>query len=248
MIPDHRHTQRRSRVRRPRRFRAWAVSLAAGIAVMLVLLIVQLTRQVSATGDVQARIDEAAALMEKGNYAPAYCIWIDLAQDGDPQAQYSLGWMFHNGYGVAIDDEQAVKWWEAAAAQGHAEAQFDLGMLFSQGSTVGKDMARAVSWYRQAAKQGHEEAALILLALAGEGEEPAREAVEDLALARQLGTDVTVSVPRASVREAPSTQSRRLIILDKGTRLIELGQSGKWRKVWVARLARIGWMHEGLIE
>ena len=218
------------------------------MAVILVLFIAQLTRQVSATDDVQARIDEAAVLMETGNYAPAYCIWIDLARDGDPQAQYSLGWMFHSGYGVAVDDQQAVKWWEAAAAQGYAEAQFDLGMLFSQGGTVGKDMASAISWYRQAANQGHEEAALILLALAAEGREPAREAVKDLAVARQIGMNVTVSVSRANVREAPSTQSRRLTTLDKGTRLIELGQSGKWRKVWVAKPARSGWIHEGLIE
>jgi len=248
LIPDHSHIQHSSRARRPRRVTAWAVSLAVGVAVTFVALIVKFTGQVSATGNVRARIDEAAALMEAGNYAPAYCIWIELGRQGDPQAQYSLGWMFHNGYGVAVDDEQAVKWWKASAVQGHVEAQFDLGMLFSQGGSVGKDMPKAVSWFRQAATQGHEEAALILLALAGEGNEPAREAVDELALARQVGTDVTVRVPRASVREAPSTRSPRLTVLDQGTRLIELGRSGKWRKVWVSSLARIGWMHESLVE
>jgi hypothetical protein len=51
--------------------------------------------------------------------ASLYC---EAARDGDPEAQYSLGWMYANGRGVPRDDAVAASFFALAAAAGHAGA------------------------------------------------------------------------------------------------------------------------------
>lgn len=51
--------------------------------------------------------------------ATLYC---EAARDGDPEAQYSLGWMYANGRGVPRDDAVAASFFALAAAAGHAGA------------------------------------------------------------------------------------------------------------------------------
>ena len=41
-----------------------------------------------------------------------------LAEQGDAQAQFTLGAMYYNGRGVPQDYKQAVKWYRLAAEQG----------------------------------------------------------------------------------------------------------------------------------
>ena len=48
------------------------------------------------------------------------------AEQGHTDAQYKLGWMYHNGRGVTQDDKMAVKWYTLAAEQGHVDAQYFL--------------------------------------------------------------------------------------------------------------------------
>jgi len=55
--------------------------------------------------------------------------WRKAADQGNVQAQYSLGLMFAEGRGVAQSDEEAGKWWRKAADQGHATAQLSFGAL-----------------------------------------------------------------------------------------------------------------------
>ena len=51
------------------------------------------------------------------------CSIASAARDGDPEAQYSLGWMYANGRGVARDDAVASALFALAAAAGHAYAR-----------------------------------------------------------------------------------------------------------------------------
>ncbi|MFT3847227.1 MAG: transglycosylase SLT domain-containing protein [Propionivibrio sp.] len=52
--------------------------------------------------------------------ASLYC---DGARYGDAEAQFSLGWMYANGRGVARNDEMAAYFFKLAAAAGHPQAQ-----------------------------------------------------------------------------------------------------------------------------
>jgi TPR repeat protein len=52
----------------------------------------------------------------------AAALYCTAARDGDPEAQFSLGWMYANGRGVAHDDAMAASLFALAAAAGHVEA------------------------------------------------------------------------------------------------------------------------------
>ena len=66
------------------------------------------------------------------------------AENGDADAQASLGEMYRDGQGVTQDDVEAVKWYRKAAEQGDAYAQHNLGLAYSYGSGVVKDYVEAV--------------------------------------------------------------------------------------------------------
>lgn len=115
----------------------------------------------------QSRYLEAAAAAQRGDYVVAYCFWRPLAEKGDAEAQYALGWMYHNGYGLVTDDRSAKGWWEKAAAQDHLDAMFSLGTLYSVGSeSVARDYSAAMRLWGQAAAAGHENARFALRELA----------------------------------------------------------------------------------
>jgi TPR repeat protein len=68
--------------------------------------------------------------------------------------QFELGLAYKNGWGVAKDDAEAVRWSRAAAEEGHAGAQSDLGWMYEHGRGVPRDDVEAVRWFREAAEQG----------------------------------------------------------------------------------------------
>jgi hypothetical protein len=76
------------------------------------------------------------------------------ADDGDADAQFSLGMKYANSEGATQDYVQAAEWYLKAAAQSHALAQFNLGVMHARGQGVPRDDAKAVMWIRRAAEQG----------------------------------------------------------------------------------------------
>lgn len=118
-------------------------------------------------GVTQDRHLEAAAAAQRGDYVVAYCFWRPLAEQGDAEAQYALGWMYHNGYGLVTNDLAAKAWWEKAVAQGHVDAMFSLGTLHSVGSTtIVRDYPNAMRLWARAAAAGHVNARYALRELA----------------------------------------------------------------------------------
>ena len=67
---------------------------------------------------------------QSGDYATALREWTPLAEQGDVDAQYNLGWMYAKGKGVPQDDKTAVKWYRLAAKQGLADAQYNLKWMY----------------------------------------------------------------------------------------------------------------------
>lgn len=51
--------------------------------------------------------------------AKAIALYCEGAKAGDPEARYSIGWMYANGRGVARDDSLAAYFFNLAAEQGH---------------------------------------------------------------------------------------------------------------------------------
>ena len=52
----------------------------------------------------------------------------EAAENGDAEAQATIGSLYSHGLGVPEDDKEAFKWYKKAAEQGLAEAQNDLGL------------------------------------------------------------------------------------------------------------------------
>lgn len=90
----------------------------------------------------------------EGDYATALAVCQPIADEGIAGAQFCVGRMYGNGFGVAMDDELALKWLGLAAANGHAEAQFSLGVMHANGWGVPMNDVSAANYYRMAAEQG----------------------------------------------------------------------------------------------
>jgi len=80
---------------------------------------------------------------------------LQAAEQGDSEAQTTLGNMYLHGQGVAKNDEQAVHWLRKAANQGCAVGQNNLGIMYDHGKGVAKNDDQALYWYRKAAEQGN---------------------------------------------------------------------------------------------
>ena len=63
---------------------------------------------------------------EKKDYKTARELWLPLAEQGEPRAQFFLGFMHDMGFGVPEDDKEAIKWYQLAAEQGYAEAKVNI--------------------------------------------------------------------------------------------------------------------------
>ena len=99
---------------------------------------------------------------ERGDYDTALGEWRPLAEQGDAQAQFTLGEMYGMGHGVAQDYGETVRWFRLAAEQGYTPARFFLGTMYELGQGVAKDYQEAVQWYRLTADQGYAQAQFFL--------------------------------------------------------------------------------------
>ncbi len=79
------------------------------------------------------------AAYQRGDYATAIRELRLLCEQGNANAQFSLGAMYRNGLGVTQDCAEAVGWWRKAAEQGNAKAQYNLGFMYSSGKGVPQD-------------------------------------------------------------------------------------------------------------
>jgi len=93
-----------------------------------------------------------------GDYETALAEWLPLAEEGNAEGQFGVGLLYANGFGVPMDDAEALKWYQAAAEQGHGEAQCNLAVMHANGWGVPQSDEEAMKWYGMAADQGVTEA------------------------------------------------------------------------------------------
>jgi localization factor PodJL len=88
---------------------------------------------------------------------------------GDPAAAYEVGARYAEGRGVAVNFEQAARWFDIAAKAGIVPAQYRLGSLYEKGQGVKKDLEIARRLYIAAAEKGNGKAMHNLAVLYAEG-------------------------------------------------------------------------------
>jgi TPR repeat protein len=105
-----------------------------------------------------ADLEKGLAAYFAGDYETSLAECEPLAEEGIADAQFCVGRLYANGFGVAMNDDLALQWYGRAAEQGHSEAQLNLGLMHANGWGVPMNDEEAVNWYRMAAEQGYVEA------------------------------------------------------------------------------------------
>jgi TPR repeat protein len=112
-------------------------------------------REQATTGNAWAQFAEGRRQFYREKNHVAAVEWTRKAADqGFAAAQWALGSMYDEGWGVAKSPSLAREWWHKAAMQGFAFAQCYLGVRYSGGLGVEKNYSLAVEWHRKAAEQG----------------------------------------------------------------------------------------------
>ena len=126
-------------------------------------------------------VSDAINAMRAGNFAEAYCVLKPYAESGDAEAQYNIGWMYLNGYGLMMNDSKALEWWQRASDQGYTDASFSIAMLYSLGEgRVERDMDKAIDYYMMAVEDGHEDANMIIRSMLARDDESIRQRKQEI--------------------------------------------------------------------
>jgi TPR repeat protein len=205
--------------------------------------------------DIHAKeLDDAVEAMRAGDFAEAYCIMRPLAEAGDADAQYNIGWMYLNGYGLRSNDNLALQWWEKASEQGNSDASLSIGMLYMLGEgDVAKDLDKAIDYYLLAAADGEEDAVTMLQSMMLRNEPEIRGRMH--AIIRQhgplFGEVYQVKAKKLNARSEPSLESKIVASLLQGQAVLEMLRQGKWSQVVILEneeIDRTVWVYNPLLE
>ncbi len=78
-----------------------------------------------------------------------------FAENGEVDAQYTVGLLYAKGVDVERNINEAEKWWRKAASQGDARAQDSLGIMYGLGQGRPQNYAESIKWHTLAANQGY---------------------------------------------------------------------------------------------
>ena len=98
------------------------------------------------------------AALSTSSHADYFDDLLELAEQGDANAQFNLGVMYSNGQGVPENDKTAVMWYTKAAEQGFANAQGNLGFMYATGQGVPENDVNAYVWSSMGKANGNETA------------------------------------------------------------------------------------------
>jgi TPR repeat protein len=113
-------------------------------------------------GRLEAQINLARIHEQNGRFDET-AFWDRRAADqGYAKAQANLAYALSLGRGVAVNQTEAVHYYQLAAQQGYAPAQSNLGGMYAEGRGAPVNPAAAVHWVRLAADQGYGPAEKIL--------------------------------------------------------------------------------------
>lgn len=120
------------------------------------LLILTLSVGVVWAGDVE----DADAAYAKKDYATALKKYKLAASNGNAEAPYTLGWMYHSGTGVVSNHAEATQWYRLAAARGNADALYMLSVFYKLGKEgiIQRDPKEALRLLRMAVEKGNADA------------------------------------------------------------------------------------------
>ncbi len=121
------------------------------VALTLALLVTIVAGATRAAAD---DLLDGIAAYKAEDWATAIAKLTPLAEAGDAEAHFYLGYMYETGKGTPADLAQAIAHYQAASEAGESKAQFNLGAAYEAGRGVERDDEAAHRWYLAAAEQG----------------------------------------------------------------------------------------------
>lgn len=153
----------------------WYKGVACVALVATVFYVADLKTTTPVNQDVVDTLTKAKHLVKQGQDVKALPLYLQLAEQGNVDAQFQAGMIYAMGRGVAEDDKQAAYWFGKAGAQGHREAQTKLGFMYAIGKGVAQNSSFAVDWFYKAAEQGDSTAQYNLGLIYAQGEGMAKD-------------------------------------------------------------------------
>ncbi len=156
-----------------------------------------------------ADLEKGLAAFNEGDYATSLAECQPLADEGNAGAQFCVGRLYANGFGVAMDDEQAIKWYTLACDGGHAEARFNLGVMYANGWGVDMNWDEAARFYILSAEQGFVPAQKALAYAYGHGMGVQKDRVQAYIwydIAAQIDDDLGAGLKRDDLVEKMSAE------------------------------------------
>ena len=199
-------------------------------------------------------LDKAVEAMRSGDFAEAYCIMRPIAESGNADAQYNIGWMYVNGYGLRVNDSLALEWWQKASSQGHSDASFSIAMLYSMGEgKVAKDSNKAIDYYLLALEAGHEDAITMLQSMMLRNDPMIRGRLHSIVNqhAALFGVKEQVKPNKLNARKGPTVKHDIVRELLKGQTVLVLHKQGKWSQVVILQDEKIDqtvWVYNPMLK
>ncbi len=107
--------------------------------------------------------------LSTGDFLFAYERALPLANAGHPAAQFILGTMNQNGWGMPQNYPQALQWYSRSGIGGNADGAYNAGVLSLNGRGTEKNINKAVDFFNMAAALNHTPALYTLGIIFGGG-------------------------------------------------------------------------------
>ena len=164
------------------------------------------------------------------------------AQQGDADAQYTLGQFYGDGdpdLGVGRDVRKAFLWFIRAAKQGHRDAQYQAARAYDYGLGVYSQQQVAMYWYRLAGAQGHTLAAGIVKHSGDDALTSGVARLDEAAILARIEKDTAGSIRAVGVEQwfGRSLNIARQVFLAESLFGVTIGQGGKYWSWGVGALA-----------
>lgn len=85
----------------------------------------------------RVQFSQGRALFLSKRYKDAAALLLPLARQGHLDAQYTIGYMYHYGYGLPRNEKESVRWIALAAGRGHPKAKEALARINAEHDALG---------------------------------------------------------------------------------------------------------------
>ncbi len=170
----------------------------------LVVLFILLLPLLSSFPVMSADLQKGSDAYKKGDFKAALREYRPLAEQGNPEAQFQMGFLHLQGKGVPKNLEVAADWYMRAAKQGNLSAQVSIDLMYNRGIGLPKNDALAFSWWSVAAWLGDKSVASRLDKLSRTMDSNQREGAQQSA--NSLKTELQNAGIQPSVKVTRSGQ------------------------------------------